>query len=401
VMRKRSTWFSTCTMTLVASLAAVVLATPAGATHNARAESGAYSPIYIGAVHDLTGPIAPYGQALLNGTRMAVADINRKGGIFGRYLKVVPVDSASNFSNGGPLMLKLASNPKIVGIVGPTASASLVTAAAFIKQAGIPAIAPSSTDNFAPGILNEWTFRTAPIELPALPGLLKALQKQKKFTKMAILYNPSNNFSVQEKDGLVSLASSQGYDVVQTDAIPPTQTDFSVILTKLQSNRPDVIWNGIFSTSAAAVMQQARDRGISATFMGGATFADGTIFKLAGNSGDGAYTFVAFDPTSPDATVKGFISRYTTKFGVAPTNFAALGYDAAAVLAAAIKKAGPAKRSSAAERAAVRTALSRLKGVKGLTGTFNYNGGADNTTPGYKIMKVVNGNFQRVGVYTP
>jgi branched-chain amino acid transport system substrate-binding protein len=96
---------------------------------------------------------------------------------------------------------------------------------------------------------------------------------------------------------------------------------------------------------------------------------------------------VPFLPTSSSTTVKDFVAKYQAKYNAKPDLFAAEAYDATVVLMDGIKAAG----SDNAE--AVRAAIGKLKDIPAATGSVSYQGGPDNTTPHYTLVKVEGGAF--------
>jgi branched-chain amino acid transport system substrate-binding protein len=349
-------------------------------------EEGSGGSVTVGVVTDTSGPIAPYGHAMLNGLELAVDQVNEAGGVDGKTIKLQIYNTASNFNAAGPLFLKLAADPKVVAVLGPNGSPYLSNSAALIAKAKTPAIAPTSADEFPAGVLSKWTFRTAPIEGPAFPALVEGLQKAHPFKTLAIVTDPTNPLSVSEQEELEKLAPQNGYEVVDTESAPESQTDFSTMVTKLQGADPDVIWNSLVTEGAAALMKQAREVGLESTFMGGATLGDSPeIFELAAGAGAGAYTFVAFDAESEEPAVKEFVKQFESAYGEEPENQSALSYVAANVLVEAMKEAGV-EATGQKERDAIQAALANLH-YESIAGPITYEGGPDNTTPQFLIVK--------------
>jgi branched-chain amino acid transport system substrate-binding protein len=91
-------------------------------------------------------------------------------------------------------------------------------------------------------------------------------------------------------------------------------------------------------------------------------------------------------PTNPDPVVRAFDAAYRRAHGGrAPDGFAALGYDAAGVLLAAIEAGG------SAEPAGVLASLARLEGYRGVTGTIGYQGGSRIPRKSVTILEVRGG----------
>ena len=67
--------------------------------------------------------------------------------------------------------------------------------------------------------------------------------------------------------------------------------------------------------------------------------------EIGGKAVDGCYFSNHYSPDDPDQRGQAFISKYKSKYGEIPDAMAVLGYDAANVLADAMKRAGSADRS--------------------------------------------------------
>lgn len=94
--------------------------------------------IRIGALFELTGAVANYGKSSLNGAQMAVDEINAKGDINGKKIKLISADNKSEPSEAGNQATKLITKDKVSVIVGPCTSGSTSAASPVVSGSKIP-----------------------------------------------------------------------------------------------------------------------------------------------------------------------------------------------------------------------------------------------------------------------
>lgn len=108
-------------------------------------KSGGGDTIKVGALFELTGNVANYGTSTLNGFKMAVDEVNAKGGVNGKKIEVVQADNKSEPSESGNAATKLVTQDKVVAVVGPATSGSVAAAEPILTANKTPLIAPCAT----------------------------------------------------------------------------------------------------------------------------------------------------------------------------------------------------------------------------------------------------------------
>src|SRR3954464_6153021 len=114
------------------------------ATTGSTAEGG--GEILVGEYGSLTGPQATFGQSTHNGIMMAIDEVNAKGGINGRKLKVLTEDDQSKQEEAANAVTKLISQNNVVAVLGEVASSCSIAAAPICQSNKVPMISPSSTN---------------------------------------------------------------------------------------------------------------------------------------------------------------------------------------------------------------------------------------------------------------
>src|SRR3984885_428233 len=83
---------------------------------------GADEPYKIGMLNSLSGYAANMGLGGRDGLMLAVDEINKRGGVHGRMLKIIPLNDESDAAKGVPLAVNLIEGEKVLAVVGPVRS---------------------------------------------------------------------------------------------------------------------------------------------------------------------------------------------------------------------------------------------------------------------------------------
>ena len=160
-----------------------------------------------------------------------------------------------------------------------------------------------------------------------------------------------------------------GGNIVYSGAYAAGDTTFTTLLTEIQEATPDIIFCPGFQPEVPRLINEARQIGITAPFLGGSAWDDRARFLsiLADNTAlNGSYYPTNFSVATQDPDVQEFVQAYNALFGSPPDGIAASGYDAMRLLALAIETAG------SLDRVAVRDAFTAVSGYKGATTISHY-----------------------------
>ena len=292
--------------------------------------------IKIGFVGPLTGSASSYGQSSKKGLELLEDQINKAGGINGKKIKLVEVDDENKPATSVTGGTKLINSDKVVAIVGPVTSGCANSLAPICQSSNMPMITGTGT-NANITSAGDCVFRTCFIDPFQGKVMAKFASEDLKAKTAAVLYNNGDDYS----KGLYSAfkASFTG-SIVETENYNTGDKDFNAQLTKIAAKKPDVLYLPEYYGDVAVIAREARNMGITATFLGGDGFDSPELFSVGGDAVNGAYfsNHYASDDTSPE--VVQFIKDYKAKYNSSPDAFAALTYDAGKVLCDSIKKAG-------------------------------------------------------------
>jgi len=164
------------------------------------------------------------------------------------------------------------------------------------------------------------------------------------------------------------------------------RSDFSGILTPIQAANPDLIYFGGIYDQAGPFFAQARDRGITAQFLGPDGLDSSELAELAGDAIEGMhYTSVAA-PISQFPLAAKFATDFEAEFNEGPQPFAAQAYDAAQICAAGILKAAV-DAGGKPTREQVTEAIKALPVLTGITSNIKFNAKGDVELATYFVLK--------------
>lgn len=354
---------------------AMVAAAAMGASLLAGCQSGSSEQassdtIRIGVNYELSGAVATYGNANVDGVLMAVDEINANGGINGKQIEVVKYDTKSEPAEATTLATKLITQDKVLAVIGPATSGSFKATIPVANQNKVPVISGSATADdvtVANGQLQEYAFRTCFKDSYQGTAMANYAVDSKNAKTAVILKDTSSDYAKGLADNFRSTFESKGGTVVAEEGYVAGDTDFKAVLTKLKSETFDVLYVPGYYNEVGLIIKQARDLGVDQPIMGGDGFDSPVLLELAGADAlnEVYYTnhYSALDTTNE--RLQEFLTAFKELKGEEPSAFNALGYDTAYFVADAIG------RATELTGEAVKDAMASTTDFEGVTGTFS------------------------------
>jgi len=344
--------------------------------------------IKIGAVSCISGPLSTFGVSSIRGARMAIEELNAKGGVLGQSIELVVDDNGSKAGETARIARKFLSQDHVVAILGDLTSSSTMEAAPLAQEAHVPLLTPSATAMSVTKV-GDYVFRSCFTD-PFTGRIMARFAFDHLHARRAVvLTDVKQDYSIGVSAELSSYYRQQGGQVLQEYSFSSGDTDFRAQLSSLKSLRPDVVFVPAYYTEAALILREARQLGIKAEFVGGEGWDSPSLISVAGKSADGSYYTDHFSPDDPNRLVQSFVQAYRTKYGTAPDALSALWYDGAGLLADALRRAG------SAESAKIRNALAATKNFTGVTGNISLDEQRNASKPGV-IVTIANGQVKMV-----
>lgn len=355
---------------VAASAAAVMALSLAGCSGGSMDDSSSSSAkasgdsITIGTVTTNSGTAAAYGEAEVKGFELAVSEINAKGGINGKKVKLESMDDKGDATEASNAYNKLAGDNNVLAVAGPTISATTAAVAPLADQSKLVTIAPAATsDSIETG---NYLFRTCFKDSYQGEVAARFAAENLKVKKVAVLYGTGDPYSSGVGEAFAKAAEKLGLEVVDKESSSSADdTEYSAQLQKIQASGAELLYAPYYySVAGPYIIPQARSAGFEGYVMGPDGY-DG--LKLTGDKSQYNKTYYTTHYSADDNTntkVQDFIKSYKSKNNAEPNTFAALGYDTIYMIKQAIEKAG-----KNATREDVRNAVAGMT-FDGVTGKF-------------------------------
>ncbi|MCU1290166.1 MAG: Branched-chain amino acid transporter, amino acid-binding protein [Acidobacteria bacterium] len=320
--------------------------------------------IKVGVYGDLTGQTASFGQSTKNGIQLAVDEINAAGGINGKKIELIVEDDQGQPQQATTVVQKLINQNKVHALLGEVASTNSLAAAPVAQSARIPMITPSSTNPKVTEV-GDYISRVCFIDPFQGATMAKFAATTLKAKTAAILGDVNSDYSKGLTQYFEQEFTKNGGTIVTKEAYTQTDPDFKGQLTKIRNLNPDVIYIPGYYSQVGIIARQARELGMNMPLLGGDGWDSPEIWKLGGEALKNSYISNHYSADNPAPEIQNFVKAYQAKFNTVPDSLAALAYDAAKVLADAIKRAGGAEDS-----AKLKDAINATKNFAGVTGTI-------------------------------
>src|SRR5262244_2990761 len=209
----------------------------------AKAQAPYGQPVTIGFSMALTGPLAANGKQALLGMKIWEEEINKKGGLLGRPVKLVYYDDQSNSSTVPGIYTKLLDVDKVDLVLGPYATAMAAPAMPVIMQKGktfiiLFGLAVNSEFNYPK------FFAMIPTGQDTKPSFTKGFfdvaVKQSPKPETVALIAADQEFSRNACEGARTNVKAHNLKIVYDKTYPPTTTDFAPIVRAIQAANPDI-----------------------------------------------------------------------------------------------------------------------------------------------------------------
>lgn len=335
-------------------------ATPASTVASDSAE------ILVGEFGSMTGSEATFGISTHQGIELAINEANSAGGVKGKKISLISLDDQGKAEEAASVVTRLITQNKVVAILGEVASSRSLAAAPIAQKHQIPMISPSSTNPKVTEI-GDYIFRVCFID--PFQGLVMAkfAAENLKLKTVAILKDVKSDYSVGLADYFSRTFIEKGGKIIAEGSYSGGDIDFKAQLTQIKTKKPDGIFIPGYYTEVGLIARQVEQLGIKTILLGGDGWDSPKLYEIGKNSIQGHYYSNHYTTESTNPTVTDFIARFKAKYNVVPDGLAAMGYDAAKVLIAAMAAAPDLSPK------AIRDAIAATKDFPGVTGLITIN----------------------------
>lgn len=335
--------------------------------------------INIALIANTTGDYAQYGIPVRNGAMLYIDQLNAAGGINGKQIQVFEYDDkADGIETVNAFNLALENN--ISAVIGSVLTGATIALADATYEVNVPQITASAT---AAGVtvidpedpeseVRTNVFRSCFIDPFQGEKMADYAVNEMGAKTAAVLFETGSDYSEGLKDAFIAKAEELGLEIVATEAFATGDRDYRAQMTNIAAQNPDVVFCPIYYGEAGLAITQARQVGITATFLGGDGFGGIKDYATAEDL-EGSVYCSGYAPGTE--SVAQFEADYEATYGEpVPNMFAPLAYDAAMLMCQALKAAEDAglTAGTAEYHQAVIDALKASDGVEGITGTYTF-----------------------------
>lgn len=353
--------------------------------------AGKKGDIKVGAVLELTGEIAAYGNAAMRGMQVAADELNKSDYFGGRRLQLLFEDSGSEPQKAVAGIQKLISTSKVPVVIGGVSSGTTLAMASVAEKSKVVLFSPGAS---APALTNagDYIFRNYPSDLFETKIMAKYLIS-KAMTRVSIIYS-NNEFGQGLSTAFKGEFVSLGGKIVTEEGYGADVSDFRTLISKIPRSGVDALYLPGYYQSVGLLLRQLRELGVRIPVYSCTGIEDPKFFDASGNAGDGViYPTPSIDFENPPPEAKGFMTEYAKRFGEQPNYPALLAYDALKIVALAMKEGGYSADS-------IKSALYRVKDFPGITGRTTIDSNGDAVKP-FSLKVTHNGHFEMVDTLVP
>lgn len=324
--------------------------------------------IKIGGNFELTGDVAQFGKKGENGAKLAIKEINLEGGVLGGKIEYISADNKSDAAESASVTEKLIAQDKVVGIVGPMTNLNTMAAISEVTDNKVVLVTPTGTESKITvnedGKLNQWLFRACFVDSFQGEAAAHFALDNLKITRAALVIDQTGKYSGSLAKNFKSTFEAGGGRIVASEQyVSGEDTDFSLILARIKTKNPELVFMPGYYAEAGLIIKQARKAKMNIIFLGGDGWGTGPMMEIAGVDNLNNCYYIEHSSVE-DPALSDFAVAYKKEYNQEADSFSVLGYDAAKLLIVAIEKAG------STEPEKVRQALEKMTNYQGISGVF-------------------------------
>ena len=299
--------------------------------------------IVLGTHQDLSGPLVAWGEGVRNGLIMGLEEINAKGGIHGRRLRLVVEDNGYDPRKAVLATRKLLGRDRIFAMVSPLGSPTSLASMPLVLRRGVLHLFPFSAARGVFEPLHPLKFSTFTPYYDTIGAGLRYVMKKHKVKKVGIIYQ-DDDFGTEVYKGTVAMLKARGLAPVSVTSYKRGATDFTTQVARMRADGADVIAMGTAIRETAGVARAAQAFGWKVQMVCTQACYTPETAILGGKAIHGVYGVSALDVPYLDSrnrSIRAWYRRYTKRFNKAPNLQALSGYVNMRFLIFALEAVGP------------------------------------------------------------
>ena len=325
--------------------------------------------VRIGLEGPLSGDQKVTGVGMLNGAKLAADDLNAKGGIGGKQVEIVPIDDAAD-ADTGVSAANAAVKDGLDGVIGPYNSGVGIKTLPIYEEAGlVPIRLTSDSDTNGMGFtLQPMDYQIAPVETKAMTDWLKA-------RKVAMLYDPTQNYTTSTAEAVKKNLEQDGVKITAYNEVQPGEKSYESDVKKALDTDPDVVFSVVYFPEGGLIAKAMYSIKPQARCLADYASNDPGYVTTAGKAAAQACPTGGVPAPEDFKDGPAFVAEYEKEFGSAPGTWSPYTYDSLNFLAEGVKQAG------GFDSGALKEKLSAVKDWQGVTGSVTIDPSNGNRDP--------------------
>jgi branched-chain amino acid transport system substrate-binding protein len=295
----------------------------------------------IGLLAPLSGSMPSFGISTKEGADMAVKEWNARGGILGKNIELVILDSRCEADAAMEAANQLVFLYGVHYLIGEVCSRASIPVAEIANQNKVVMISPVSTN---PAVTVDETGKTRPFTYracftdPFQGQVMAKFALSQGYRTAFVLYAKDDQYSKGLGEAFEEIYTARGGQIVGRETYLASATDFSAILTQVNASQAEVLFVPDYYPVVNLVGRQAKAMGVRAVLMGGDGWDSAGLDRAAT---EGGYFTNHFDLTDRRPILVEWLRKFNAEYNSRnPNAVAALTYDAVNIMLASIEKAG-------------------------------------------------------------
>jgi len=344
--------------------------------------SPAAAEIAIAVAGPMTGQYASFGEQMRKGVEMAVADLNKAGGLLGQQIRLEVGDDACDPKQAVAVANQLASKG-VRFVAGHYCSGSSIPASNVYAEEDMIQISPASTNPKLTerGLSN--VFRTCGRD--DQQGLVAGEFMASKFSgkKIAVIHDKTA-YGKGLADETRKILELKGMPPAMYEAYTAGEKDYTALITKMKAAQIDILYVGGYHTEAGLMVRQMRQQGMKTVLFSGDALVTQEYWQITGKAGEGTMMTFSPDPRK-NAIAVPLVERFRSQ-GYEPEGYTLYSYGAVQAWAEAVRRARSVDTGKV---------IGQLKDkpIETVLGNIAFDSKGDVTNPGYVVYEWKDGGY--------
>ena len=345
----------------------------------------ANAQIVIATAGPMTGQYATFGEQMRDGAELAVADLNDAGGLLGEMVELQIGDDACDPRQAVSVANEFV-NEGVLFVAGHFCSGSSIPASQVYTEEGILQISPASTN---PALTDEGgdnVFRVCGRD--DQQGSIAATYIADTFpdSRIAIVHDRTA-YGKGLADAMRDALNELGVEESMYQAYTAGESDYSALVTRLNSEEIDVLYVGGYHTEAGLMARQMRAQGMATQLISGDALVTDEYWAITGDAGEGTLMTFGPDPRVFPAAAE-VVARFRDQ-GIEPEGYTLYTYAAIQAYTQAVESAGNTDLDAIIQELRDGT-------FETVIGTLTFNDNGDIEQPAYVFYQWSGGTYTQI-----